>query len=281
MPGTFSEAQRIRNRHCAATLFRQYRGNPEETTMTKVQLLSTAAASLLLTAGIASAQMQQQMPERAPSAQQAAPAEKVAPPMHAGDRKGSETTGQGVKSSDSDRGGSATETPKASDKADTKSGHSSSAAPTKSEDSSDAKNRADVKNDRRESKDSTDVKSRDVENKSGANEKSKESAAEKSSTETSTSGQGAAGGSAKLSSEQRTKITTIIKKQKIEHVSPAKLNISIRVGERIPSRVHFYPVPVEVVDVYPEWRGYLFLMVGNQILIISPDDHEIVAVLAA
>jgi hypothetical protein len=228
--------------------------------MKKLQLLSTAAASLLLTAGMASAQMQQKMPEPAPPAQQSAPAEKVAPPMHAGERKAPETTGEDVKSPTPGHGDSATgvESPKASGKADAKD--------------------TDVKSDKRESK---DMKAEDAGSKSNAVEKSKESAAEKSSSKASTSGQGAAAGSAKLSTEQRTKITTIIRKQKVERVSPAKLNISIRVGERIPTRVHFYPVPVEVVDVYPEWRGYLYILVGDQIVIISPDDHEIVAVLTA
>ena len=50
-------------------------------------------------------------------------------------------------------------------------------------------------------------------------------------------------------------------------------------GTRIPERVHVYPLPVEVVDVYPEWRGYDYILVGDQILVIDPDSHEIVAIL--
>ncbi len=57
------------------------------------------------------------------------------------------------------------------------------------------------------------------------------------------------------------------------------LNISVRVGARVPRSVHYYPLPAEVVDVYPDWHGYYFIMVGDQIVVIDPSDHEIVAIL--
>ena len=93
-----------------------------------------------------------------------------------------------------------------------------------------------------------------------------------------TTGQGAASGSAKMSSEKRSKITTIIRRQK---VAPAHLNVSVRVGTRIPDSVRFYPLPVEVVAVYPEWRGYDYILVGDEIVVIDPRTHEIVAILDA
>jgi hypothetical protein len=91
-----------------------------------------------------------------------------------------------------------------------------------------------------------------------------------------TTGQGAAVGSAKLTTEQRSKITTIIKQQKIE---PAQLNVSVRVGTRVPDSVHFYPLPVEVITIYPEWRGYDYILVGDEIVVIDPRTHEIVAII--
>jgi hypothetical protein len=95
---------------------------------------------------------------------------------------------------------------------------------------------------------------------------------------TTTTGQGAAAGSAKLSNEQRTKITSIIKQRKVEST---KLSVSVSVGTRIPESVHLYPLPVQVVEVYPEWRGFDYILVGDQIVIISPRTHEIVAVINA
>ena len=62
--------------------------------MRKTRLLSTVAAALLLSAGVASAQgMSKDTPERAPAAQQNAPAEKVAPYMKRGYHKAPQTPG--------------------------------------------------------------------------------------------------------------------------------------------------------------------------------------------
>ncbi|MDU6242224.1 MAG: DUF1236 domain-containing protein, partial [Bradyrhizobium sp.] len=43
--------------------------------------------------------------------------------------------------------------------------------------------------------------------------------------------------------------------------------------------VHFYPLPAEVVTIYPEWRGYDYILVREQIIVLDPRTHEIVAVL--
>ena len=90
---------------------------------------------------------------------------------------------------------------------------------------------------------------------------------------------GQAGAGAKLSGEQRTKITTVIRSQ---HVAPLDhVNFSISVGTRVPRDVRFYPLPTEVVTVYPEWRGYEFIQVGDQIVVVDPQTFEIVAVIEA
>jgi hypothetical protein len=96
--------------------------------------------------------------------------------------------------------------------------------------------------------------------------------AAKSSTTT-----GQAGAGAKLSTEQRTKITTVIKSQ---NVRPAtNVNFSISVGTRVPRNVGFHPLPAEIVTIYPEWRGYEFFLVNNQIVVVNPRTLEIVDVI--
>ncbi len=88
---------------------------------------------------------------------------------------------------------------------------------------------------------------------------------------------GQAGAGAKLSTEQRTKITTVIRN---EHVAPAtNVNFSISVGTRIPREVRYHPLPAEVVTIYPEWRGYNYVLVRDQIVVIDPQTLEIVAIL--
>jgi hypothetical protein len=131
-------------------------------------------------------------------------------------------------------------------------------------------------------KDSSDAKSGDMKAKTNDNTaqgatgaKSSQSTTEK---DRATTGQGAAAGSANLSTEQRTKITTLIRQNKVES---AHLNVSVQVGTRVPESVHLYPLPAEVFVIYPEWRGYDYIVVGNQILVINPRTHEIVAILEA
>jgi hypothetical protein len=91
---------------------------------------------------------------------------------------------------------------------------------------------------------------------------------------------GQAGGGAKLSTEQRTKVTTVIRDQ---HVAPANnVNFSIAVGSRLPREgVTLHALPAEVVAIYPQWRGYEFFQVRDQILVVDPATHEIVAIFEA
>jgi Protein of unknown function (DUF1236) len=88
---------------------------------------------------------------------------------------------------------------------------------------------------------------------------------------------GQAGAGAKISTEQRTKITTVIRN---EHVQPlTNVNFNISVGTRIPRDVSYHVLPTEVVTIYPEWRGYNYVLVRDQIIVIDPQTFEIVAVL--
>jgi hypothetical protein len=92
-----------------------------------------------------------------------------------------------------------------------------------------------------------------------------------------TVGQASAGG--KLSGEQRTRISTVIRGQHVQPVT--KVNFSISVGTRVPHEMSFHPLPPEVVTYYPEWRGYEFILVNDQIIVVDPRTFEIVAVLDA
>lgn len=230
--------------------------------MRKAKLLSTVAFALLFGAGAASAQgMSKDTPERAPAAQQSAPAEKVAPSMKNGEQKAPQTTGQAT----SDK------LDKASDKASDKARETTGQTP-KSE-KSDMGQRG-PGGAAQESNPANDG----VKNKSNSDNNAASPSTKSSSEENrATTGQGAAG-SAKLTTEQRTKISTVIKSQKVERVN---LNVSVSVGTRIPTSVHVHTLPQEVIVIYPEWRGYDYILVGEQIVIISPRTHEIVAIIEA
>ena len=228
--------------------------------MRKAKLLSTVAAALLLGAGAASAQMGKETPERAPAAQQNAPAEKMAPSMK--DQKAPQTTGQA--------------TP------DAKSGKETTGQAPKSD--ADQKAQAPSRSMDKDSKPGASTDKSDVngaskteqkaQSPSGTPSQSTQSTTEQNRT---TTGQGAAG-SARLTTEQRTKISSVIKSQKVESVG---LNVSVSVGTRIPADVRLHPLPQQVIVIYPEWRGYDYILVGDQIVIVDPRTHEIVAIVEA
>jgi hypothetical protein len=232
--------------------------------MRKARLLSTVAATLLLAASAASAQDMKkgEAPAPAPAAQQTAPAEKIAPTLKPGEQKADtkktpETIGRAPKASESGKSQTMEKRAPAGAAADVKAG---SKGDVKSEATPKAK------------------ENEKASENAGAKEAAPGSAKPAGEQNRATTGEGAAAGSAKLSAEQHTKITTIIKQQK---VAPAQLSISIRMGTRVPDNVHFYPLPQEVFVIYPEWRGYDYILVGDEILVIDHRTHEIVAILEA
>ncbi|HVZ53898.1 MAG TPA: DUF1236 domain-containing protein [Pseudolabrys sp.] len=251
--------------------------------MRKAQLFSTVAAALLMSAGIASAQAvhtETQAPARAPAAQRNAPAEKTAPGIHSGamqrsERKGAETTGQAPNEGANGRpskpmatGGDNTGSDRAKGNRD---------EPSKNE-----MNKSERRN--KSEREGMNKSEHEGSNKMGRSESERSQSSHERSSErksSTTTGQGAAAGRAALSNEQRTKITSVIKHQNVRRVDRASLNVSLNIGTRIPASasVHFYPLPAEVVTVYPEWRGYDYILVGSQIVIIAPDTHEIVYII--
>jgi hypothetical protein len=226
-------------------------------------LLSVAVAALIAGAGFASAQTMNQgreAPSPAPAAQQNAPAEKSAPmnaPKGGAENKAPDA---GAKTGQADekarKGGKDDKAQRAQDKdkADPKAGSSA-----QREKGGDAK----------------------PSTAQGQSPKASDKSSEKSGdAKPSTSGQGAAGAPANLSTEQRTTIRTVIKKQNVQPVT--NVNFTISVGSKVPrTGVRFYPVFNELVQIYPSWRGYQYILVGDQIVVVNPRTHEIVAVLDA
>ena len=235
--------------------------------MNKARLLSTVAATLLLTVGIASAQTMNKdeaAPNPAPAAQQKAPAGKMAPVMKpSAQRKAPATIGQAAPKELAPGHGQNVQSHAKTKNPTNAMGKSNQGAKMKG--SADA-NGAGMK---------PNSKNQAADGKAGPSTKSSDSADK---SKRSTTGQGSAAGAARLSGEQRSKMSTIFKKHRVK---PTHLNVSIRVGTRVPRNVHFYRLPMEVYGIYPEWRGYDYILVGNEILVINPVTHEIVAILDA
>jgi hypothetical protein len=227
------------------------RADNEEDIMRNTLLITTAMAALIGTAGIASAQAPNNAPaatQSAPSGMQGAPAEKTAP-MNRGDSSGNMKGGQAEMPRE---GGNAQRT-----QDNTRDNMKSKGAET----TQDQKGKA--------ASDTTLDKSKD-----GMKTGQKNAAEGKAGTTT-----GQAGAGAKLTGEQRTTIRTSITRQNVKPVT--NINFSVSIGTRVPRTVGFHPLPAEVVTIYPDWRGYEFFLVNDQVVVVNPRTLEIVAVLDA
>ena len=233
-------------------------------------LMSVAAAAMIAGAGVAFAQA----PSAPPAAQQNAPAEKTAPVQKPKDASNNKAPVAGMKSDkglveQTDRSGGKVQGAQDNTKGDMKAKSTTSETKLPSKTSSETTPLGRTSSETGSpGKTSSEMKA-DTKTKADI----------KSSEKVGTTGQGAAAGSANLSTEQRTTIRTVIKQQNVQPVT--NVNFSISVGARVPRTVHFYRFPVELVRIYPRWRGYDYFLVGDQIIVVNPRAHEIVAVLEA
>ena len=88
--------------------------------------------------------------------------------------------------------------------------------------------------------------------------------------------------SVELNSEQRTKVSQTIKQQtNLKRVSRTEVNFTINVGTVVPRTVGFVVLPAPIIAIVPQFRGYLYVVVDDQLLIIHPTTYEIVMILPA
>src|SRR6267154_1405131 len=254
-----------------------------DNSMTNRFMISVAAAALIAGTGFANAQgtgTSREAPSAGSTVQQSAPSEhgNSAAPSN---RNAAEPRGpsSGMKATQSEE-----KSPGAARNQRTEDqGMQGQKSKSMSSESEGAKGGKDMKAEGREGR--KDMKAEGGEGRPGnANAETKGGVDSKSQTTTQsqtnqsqTTGQAAGG--AKLSTEQRTKITTVIKEQHVQPVT--NVNFSISVGTRVPrgEGVTFHPLPAEIVTVYPQWRGYEYILVRDQILVIDPRTGEIVDVI--
>jgi len=91
----------------------------------------------------------------------------------------------------------------------------------------------------------------------------------------------APGVNVQLNEQQRTEIrTTVINAHGAPRVS--HVDFDVTVGTVVPrERIHVVPVPETLVRIEPEWRGFLYFVYEDEVVIVSPDDMKIVAVVPA
>ena len=265
--------------------------------MRKTFMVSVAAAALLAATGLATAQgVNQGGMKGSESPVAASPKGDSAAPMNAPAAKGTEatppgTTKAGMPQQAQDKGGSSgvnaqsKPDPKTTGdmKADSKAKASNSTTPTT--------NSKDMKNPTAETKSPADSKATGemkTDSKAKASDSTtstpnskdmKNPTAETKSpaSEGKTTGNAATSATAAPPAEKQSQISSAIKQEKVEEVTNVNFNISI--GTAVPSSVRYYPLPPRIVEIYPEWRGYDFILVRGKYIILRPQTREIVYII--
>jgi len=81
-----------------------------------------------------------------------------------------------------------------------------------------------------------------------------------------------------LTVEQKTKVReTVLRGGSAPRVTSVNFNISV--GTVVPTTVRVVEVPPVLIEYYPDWRGYLYFVYNDEIIIVDRN-HRIVAVLA-
>ena len=264
--------------------------------MRKTFMVSVAVAALLAATGLATAQGVNQGAKSSESPAAASPKGDNAAPTNAPAAKGSETTTPGASKSGmpqqaQDKGGSAGGN--AQSKPDTKTtGDMKADSKAKASDSTTpATNSKEMKNPTAETKSPADSKATGemkTDSKSKASDSTtstpnskdmKNPTAETKSpaSDSKTTGNAATSATAAPPAEKQSQIVSAIRQEKVEEVTNVNFNISI--GTAVPSTVHYYPLPPRIVEIYPEWRGYDFILVRGKYIIIRPQTHEIVYII--
>ncbi len=81
-----------------------------------------------------------------------------------------------------------------------------------------------------------------------------------------------------ISQQQRTTVRERLSKHG-QRNRVNNVNFDIRVGVNVPRNVSLHVLPPDVVEIVPQYRNYRYVYVGDQYLIIDPNDYVIVAVI--
>ncbi|KAA0073708.1 DUF1236 domain-containing protein [Tardiphaga sp. P9-11] len=83
--------------------------------------------------------------------------------------------------------------------------------------------------------------------------------------------------SVNIDDQQRTRVTQSISRLNVQPLN--NVNFSLTVGTSVPRDIRLQTLPSEVVEVVPQYRGYSFFVVRDEIVIVEPSTLQIVTVL--
>ena len=82
-------------------------------------------------------------------------------------------------------------------------------------------------------------------------------------------------GNAHLSNDRAARIADTL----MATATQQNVNINVRVGAPLPGDVDLMPLPPTIVDLVPEYRGYEFVLVNDEIVIVQPSTRYVVEVI--
>jgi hypothetical protein len=83
--------------------------------------------------------------------------------------------------------------------------------------------------------------------------------------------------SVNINDRQRTRVSESISRLNVHPVT--NVNFALSVGTVVPRDVRLQTLPADVVEVVPQYRGYSFFVVRDEIVIVEPSTYKIVTVL--
>jgi hypothetical protein len=83
--------------------------------------------------------------------------------------------------------------------------------------------------------------------------------------------------SVNINDQQRTRVTQSISRLNVQPLT--NVNFSLSVGTAVPRDVRLQTLPSDVVEIVPQYRGYSFFVVRDEIVIVEPSTYKIVTVL--
>jgi hypothetical protein len=241
--------------------------------MRKTLMVSVAVAALLAATGLATAQgVNQSGAKGSESPAAASPKADTAAPMNAPAAKGAETATPGAASKEPQHAQGKPDAKATGEmKSDSKSTASDSTAKSPSAETKsapDSKTTGEIK---------ADSKTKATDSSTNSKDLKTPTAETKPASDSKTTGNAATSATAAPPAEKRTQITSAIKQEKVEEVTNVNFNISV--GTAVPAGVRYHPMPSHIVEIYPEWRGYDFILVRGQYIVLRPHTHEIVYII--
>ena len=82
-----------------------------------------------------------------------------------------------------------------------------------------------------------------------------------------------------ISTPESNAIRSTIMQQRAE--PPAGIHYKFSPGNVAPRNVTLQPLPPDVVRAHPAWRGHMYFLAGDQIVIVEPTTLRIVSILPA